>query len=66
MRWESQGRQHWLIDGYHKGMVYEVNPESYSVYLETNAGPYTREFVCTMPTLDEAKDLLQTLAGAEL
>lgn len=67
MNWEHEGRQHYLYGGRRiKGMVYEVNPETFSVYRETNAGPYAREFLCTLPTLDEAKDFLQTIVGAQL
>jgi hypothetical protein len=50
-------------------MVYEVSPTAFTVYKEhfRNAGVWSnREFLATMPTLDEAKDLLQTITGAEL
>jgi hypothetical protein len=67
-------RQHWLHKGSAPssriiGMVYEVSPTAFTVYREhfRNAGVWSsREFLATMPTLDEAKDLLQTITGAEL
>ena len=67
-------RQHWLHKGSAPssriiGMVYEVSPTAFTVYKEDfrNAGVWgNREFLATMPTLDEAKDLLQTITGAEL
>jgi hypothetical protein len=67
MNWDAMGRHHWLYaNGKIRGQVYEVNPEAFSVYRETRSGPYTREFLCTLPTLDEAKDFLQTIVGAQL
>jgi hypothetical protein len=45
------------------GMVIRHNGW-YGVYRETPEGPYVREFLCTMPTLDEAKAVLQTVAAA--
>jgi len=67
-------RQHWLHKGSAPssriiGMVYEVSPTAFTVYREHYRNPATwsnREFLATMPTLDEAKDLLQTITGAEL
>ena len=67
-------KQHWLyrgssLGGPILGMVYEVNPTAFTVYRETGLNSNTwrsREFLCEMPTLDEAKDFLQTIAGAQL
>lgn len=67
-------KQHWLyrgssIGGPILGMVYEVNPTAFTAYRETRNNPSqwsNREFLCEMPTLDEAKDFLQTIVGARL
>ena len=65
-------KQHWLykgssIGGRVLGMVYEVNPTAFTVYRDSPpTGWANREFIAEMPTLDEAKGLLQTLVGAQL
>lgn len=68
-------KQHWLFKGSSLGsagifgMIYEVNPTAFTVYRETGLNRNTwrtREFLCEMPTLDEAKDFLQTIVGANL
>lgn len=70
-------RQRWL-QGYSPkirmtriyGLVYEVSPTAFSVYLETGDGVTTtevsrRRWVAEMPTLGEAQDLLTTLVGSQ-
>jgi hypothetical protein len=50
-------------------MVYEVGPAAFTVYKEYRREQWdvnSREFITQMETLDEAKGLLQTLAGAEV
>jgi hypothetical protein len=50
-------------------MIYEVNPTAFTVYREigrSHSAWNNREFLCELPTLDEAKDFLQTIAGAQL
>jgi hypothetical protein len=64
-------RQHWLHDERSNrtlGMVYEVGPAAFTVYKENRrqASWQSRVFITQMETLDEAKGLLQTLAGAEV
>ena len=68
-------KQHWLFKGSSLGsagilgMIYEVRPDAFTVYREHYKNPSTwnnREFLCEMPTLDEAKDFLQTIVGANL
>jgi hypothetical protein len=68
-------KQHWLYKGSSIGasriigMIYEVNPTAFTVYREigrSHSAWNNREFLCELPTLDEAKDFLQTLAGAQL
>jgi hypothetical protein len=68
-------KQHWLYKGSSVGasriigMIYEVNPKAFTVYREHYNNPSTwnnREFLAELPTLDEAKDFLQTIAGARL
>ena len=64
--------QHWLYKGSGissagliLGMIYEVSPSAFTVYRELTEAPWqysNREFLAQMPTLDEAKDLLLTLA----
>lgn len=60
-------RQHWLwADNKTVGLVYEVNPTSFSVYGEDYAkNPYARVFLGIMPTLEEAKDLLLTITASQ-
>lgn len=65
-------RQHWLYAAPPHtvskaiGLVYEVNPESFSVYGEDYAkNPYARVFLGIMPTLEEAKDLLVTVTASQ-
>lgn len=65
-------RLHYLYRGnYCLGMVSMLGMlgttdhiRGYSVYLSKPYAP--NEFQCIMPTLDEAKMVLQTLAGAQL
>lgn len=62
-------RQHWLYRDTHRienlGLVYEVNPTSFSVYINEDDGLLlARRWVAEMPTLDEAKNLLMTLVGS--
>jgi hypothetical protein len=63
-------RQHWLYTGElggkrAAGLVYEVQPDAYSVYGEGFAkNPFARQFLAEMPTLDEAKDLLLTVVNS--
>ena len=65
-------RQHWLHDERSNrtlGMVYEVGPAAFTVYKENRREQWDvsrRRFITQMETLDEAKGLLQTLAGAEV
>lgn len=72
MNWTTDGRNHFLYTQTNdrrpkrEGLVYESNPKVFGVFRETPEGPYWREFLCMMPTLDEAKDFLQTIAGAQL
>jgi hypothetical protein len=66
-------KQHWLYRGSSYsgrilGMVYEVNPTSFSVYKEKMPASWeanNREFLAEMHTLDEAKDLLMTVVGSQ-
>jgi hypothetical protein len=62
-------RQHWLYRDTHRienlGLVYEVNPTSFSVYIKEDDGMLARRWVAEMPTLDEAKNLLLTLVGSQ-
>lgn len=66
-------KQHWLYRGsaYRGrvlGMVYEVGPTAFTVYIEHIPNSWatnSREFLAEMPTLDEAKDLLMTLVGSQ-
>lgn len=62
-----QPRQHWLYCGTRTvGLVYEVQPDSYSVYGEDfQRNPFARKFMGVMPTLQEAKDLLVTLTASQ-
>jgi hypothetical protein len=68
----GNSRQHWLYDERSNrilGMVYEVGPAAFTVYKENRREQWdvnSREFITQMETLDEAKGLLQTLAGAEV
>lgn len=68
----GNSRQHWLYDEQNNrilGMVYEVGPAAFTVYKEYRREQWdvsSREFITQMETLDEAKGLLQTLAGAEV
>jgi hypothetical protein len=68
----GSSRQHWLHDERSNrtlGMVYEVGPAAFTVYKEYRREQWdvsSREFITQMETLDEAKGLLQTLAGAEV
>jgi hypothetical protein len=68
----GNSRQHWLYDERSNrilGMVYEVGPAAFTVYKEYRREQWdvsSREFITQMETLDEAKGLLQTLAGAEV
>jgi hypothetical protein len=68
-------KQHWLYKGSSIGasriigMIYEVNPNAFTVYRElglNHTAWNNREFLAELPTLDEAKDFLQTIAGARL
>lgn len=70
--WRTGGyanpRLHYLYRGnYCLGLVSMLGNtdhiRGYSVYLNV---PESRMFQCIMPTLDEAKMVLQTLAGAQL
>ncbi len=72
--WRTGGydnpRLHYLYRGpFCLGMVSMIGNHGgpirgYSVYLSKPYAP--NEFQCVMPTLDEAKMVLQTLAGAQL
>jgi hypothetical protein len=68
----GNSRQHWLYDERSNrilGMVYEVGPAAFTVYKENRREQWdvsSRGFITQMETLDEAKGLLQTLAGAEV
>ena len=77
-RWRNTpgSKQHWLyrgsglsgFSGRILGMVYEVNPTSFSVYKEKTPASWeanNREFLAEMHTLDEAKDLLMTVVGSQ-
>lgn len=74
-RWTTDARttrQHWLYSAPPHtvskavGLVYELNPESFSVYGEdSEKNPYARVFLGIMPTLDEAKDLLVTITASQ-
>jgi hypothetical protein len=71
MNWTTNGRSHFLYTQANdrktrEGLVYELDSGVFSVFRETHAGPYAREFLCMMPTLDEAKEFLQTIVGAQL
>jgi hypothetical protein len=61
-------RQHWLYTTASittVGLVYEVQPDAYSVYGEDfGKNPFARKFLAVMPTLDEAKDLLLTVVNS--
>ena len=67
-------RLHYLYrggDAIYCGMVSMLGdpnmPRGYSVYQNNmNRGGGTHEYITTVPTLDEAKMLLQTIAGAQL
>lgn len=61
-------RQHWLyLDNVPVGLVYEVNPTSFSVYGEDfGRNAFARMFLGVMPTLDEAKDMLVTLTHSRI
>lgn len=64
-------RQHWLhvVEGNImtlKGLVYEVQPDAFSVYGEDfEKNPFARKFLGVMPTIDEAKDLLLTITASQ-
>lgn len=62
-------RQHWLYTTASitaVGLVYEVTPDSFSVYGEDyEKNPYARKFLGTMPTLEEAKDMLVTITASQ-
>ena len=64
-------RQHWLhLNTAAKpkalGLVYEVNPSEFDVYGEDyGRNPFSRVFLGTMPTLDEAKDMLLTITASQ-
>ena len=71
-RWEISGRQHWLYgDGRVRGLVYALNPSAFTVYQEGSEpagskGWGVRDFLTQVDTLDEAKNLLQTIIGSQL
>ena len=64
-------RQHWLYIGEVgtrriAGLVYEVQPDAYSVYGEDfGKNPFARKFLGVMPTFDEAKNLLVTITASQ-
>ena len=64
-------RQHWLyLDAVGSartlGLVYEVQPDAYSVYGESfEKNPFARKFLGVMPTLEEAKDMLVTITASQ-
>lgn len=64
-------RQHWLYSGdvgskRTIGLVYEVQPDAYSVYGEGfQRNPFARQFLGFMPTLEEAKDMLVTITASQ-
>jgi hypothetical protein len=73
LHWKTEydnPRLHYLYYGTkHKGMISRVRDNAYGVYQAKPLGIdefVANEFVCMMPTLDEAKDLLQTITGAQL
>lgn len=48
------------------GMVSRVSDNAYGVYQRAHPySPGANEFVCVVPTLDEAKGLLETIAGSQ-
>jgi hypothetical protein len=63
-------RLHYLYRGNNcLGMVSRVKDGAYGVYQNQAMGVSSysaNTFLCMMPTLDEAKDFLQTIAGAQL
>jgi hypothetical protein len=69
-RWINDARvprQHWLVvNGKSIGLVYEINPTSFSVYGENpSKNPYARVFLGVMPTLEEAQDFLVTITASQ-
>jgi hypothetical protein len=64
-------RQHWLYIGEvgskrTAGLVYEVQPDAYSVYGEDfEKNSFARKHLGVMPTLDEAKDMLVTITASQ-
>jgi hypothetical protein len=73
LHWKTEHdnpRLHYLYYGNKsKGMISRVRDNAYGVYQVKPLGTsafLANEFVCMMPTLDEAKDLLQTITGAQL
>lgn len=75
--WVTGGRyQHWLhraatsptgrLSTAPVGLVYEIYPEMFSVFIESpGQNPYARTFLGWQPTLDEAKNLLVTIAASQ-
>jgi len=60
-------RQHWLYaDKQTRGLVYEFNPDAFSVYGEGfQKNPFARVFLGVLPTLEEAKDFLVTITASQ-
>ena len=60
-------RQHWLYaDKQTRGLVYEVQPNAFSVYGESfQKNPFAREYLGVFPTLGEAKDFLVTITASQ-
>jgi hypothetical protein len=61
-------RIHYLYHGNRMvGMVSQVTYHAYSAYQTLPPGSTSaHKFLCVMFTLDEAKDFLQTIVGAQL
>jgi len=66
IEWRELGSYYWAsVEGRSVGMVYEVGPHRYQVYLSTYGQPYARKHLCDMPTLAEAQALLTTITASQ-
>ena len=68
-------KQHWLYKGSSigasgiVGMIYEVNPTAFTVYMETgrnHSAVTNREFITQVETLEEAQGLLLTVVNSRM
>ena len=72
LRWETatfaRPRIHYLYRGATCfGMAYRENPQRFAVYQKTLIGTANHVHIrlCSVPTLEEAKQVLQTIAGSQ-